>query len=486
MFGAVAVSAVLLGVVASPALAAPGDAGTGAITIHKLEQPSGNHGENDGTDLGAIPGAVPLEAGFTVCQVDGIDLAVQSEWLRLEDVSVTAHPVTGAPVVTESGAPLALTGCSGEQFTDETTGETTFSALAADRAYVVYESTLAENAVSAAAPTLLTIPYPGNGSGDEWNYSPHIYPKNVITGSGAAKSGQVIGDKVSFEVTLPIMPLGPSELYSEVRIDDQLSASLQYTGGEVVLNDADGDPVALVAGTDYTLTAPVADTPGQLVTLNFLAPGLALIDANIGGKIILRMQADAIETGSTENEAKITLNGTTGDQGPEVTNPKNFFSNAHVLTKAKNKGETGSDVALYPNLAGAEFDVYTTADSATNCPATPDPAETLVFSNQESGADGKTPAMVLAEGKYCVYEVVIPSGYKGLIGGELFTVAGEDAEVVVVNTQVGADAGDLPGLPVTGAAGTVLLIAGGGVLLLLGMVLVARRRRGQQQEQQIS
>ncbi|WP_164512812.1 SpaH/EbpB family LPXTG-anchored major pilin [Leucobacter chromiireducens] len=473
---AIAVGTVTM--IAGPALAAPGDGGTGTLTVHKLEQPeSGNLGPNDGSQIDT-GGATPLVAGFTACTIEEIDLTIPADWERLAGVTVTIDG-GGNPVAEEGGETLTLT-CLPEQTTAAADGATEFS-LPADHAYVVYESTPAENAIPAATPTVITIPYPGTGAAGDpvWNYNPHIYPKNSLVGGGATKDGTVVGDQVSFDVTVPIPPLADDGTYDEVRINDQLAAFLTYTGGTVVLQNPSGTDVPLVAGTDYTLTTP-SGAGGDEVVLTMLAPGLAKLDANVGGKLILTITATATGSGSTANEAQITINGTSTDPGtgPSVVDPDDFFGGAHIMKEAANKG-AASNVPL----AGATFDVYTASAGATNCPATPAPTATKVVDGDVSGTDGKTPNAVLAEGKYCVYETSVPAGYKGLVGGQLFEVTGEDAELVVVNTQIGSDPGDLPNLPITGAAGTVLLGIGGVALLAVaGVLLNARRKRNQLQE----
>ncbi|MBL3700649.1 SpaH/EbpB family LPXTG-anchored major pilin [Leucobacter luti] len=473
---ALALGSVLL--LAGPAAAVPGDGGTGTLTVHKLEQPeSGDLGPNDGSEI-ETTGATPLVAGFTACTIEEIDLTNPADWERLANITVTLDS-GGDPVAEEGGTPLTLT-CLPEQTTAAGDGATEFT-LPADKAYVVYESTPAENAIPAATPTVITIPYPGTGAAGDpvWNYDPHIYPKNTLVGGGATKDGQVIGDQVKFDIAVPIPPLADEGTYDEVRINDQLAAFLTYTAGSVVLEDSDGADVPLVEGVDYTLTAP-SGSGGDMVVLEMLPAGLAKLDANTGGKLILTIEATATGSGSTANEAQITINGTsTGPgTGPSVVDPEEFFGGAHILKEAQNKG-----AATNVPLAGAKFDVYTAAAGATSCPAEPDPDATKVVDGDVSAADGMTPNEVLAEGKYCVYEVEVPAGYKGLVGGQLFEVTGEDAELVVVNTQIGADPGDLPSLPITGAAGSVLLGIGGAALLAVaGVLLNARRKRNQLQD----
>lgn len=466
-----------VGMVGGTAIAAPGDGSTGTLSVYKLEQPEGTVGPNDGSAITGH-GATPLVAGFNVCEVADIDLTNSADWLRLGNLSATlgTNP-TDTPTVAEGGSALALGSCAGEQLTSATTGGTTFT-LAADRAYVVWESTLAQGAVAPAQPTIVTVPYPGTGAAgaEAWNYNPHIYPKNTLLGSGASKDGKIVGDKVTFDINMPIKPLAPGETYSEYKLTDRLSSGLAYTGNSVRLYDSADAAVAFDDGTDYTITA--AQTPatgGNTVVLQVTPTGVAKLDSTIGGRLHLRLHADAIETGDTSNSVEVTINGTSGP-GPEVIDPEKFWGGAHIMKEARNKG-AATNVAL----AGAEFSVVTAPADATTCPSTPDSAETVVFSGQKSRADGTTPNMVLAEGNYCVYETLVPAGYKGLEGGLPFAVTGADAELTVVNTQIGADEGDLPSLPLTGASGSVLLLAGGGLLLALGVTLYVVRARKREQ-----
>lgn len=474
LLGAALLAATSAAFMATPAFAAPGTApgtgGEGTLTVHKLEQPSGGSlGPNDGSEI-EIGGAKPLVAGFRACTVEGFDLAIPSDWERIKDIELSLD-ASGKPIAQEGGTDLTLT-CGDEQSTSATDGTTEFT-LAADAVYVVYESKPAPNAIPSASPTLITIPYPGSGAegSPAWNYNPHIYPKNAIVGGGATKDGAIIGSHVTFDISVPIAALEAGTKYSEFRINDTLADFLEYTKGSVVLFNKAGLPVSLTAGTDYTLTSPTG-SGGVEVVLNLEAPGLEKLDDNIGGRIVLTIEAAAIGTGSTENVADITVNGKTVT-GPEVVDPEEFFAGAHILKHAKNKG---SDTEV--PLAGAAFDIYSADESATSCPAEPDPAAVKVVEGTVSGEDGNTPNEVLGAGSYCVYETKVPSGYKPMAEGALLEVSGEDASITVVNTQIGADDGDLPNLPITGAMGTVLLVLGGVALIAVatGLIIVRRRK----------
>lgn len=473
--GAAALIAGSLMILSPAANAAPGDKGEGTLTIHKLMQPDGGDiGKNDGSELDLTNLTLtPLEAGFTVCEISGIDLGNAADWARIKDLQVDWTDREAAPVVTEDGTNIPIT-CGVEQTTVVSDGGTTEFELDADKAYLFYESTPAQGAIPASAPTVFTIPFPGNGATGSpvWNYNPHVYPKNSLVGSDATKNGEIIGDKVSFDITVPIHALEAGQTFEEFMIEDQLSSGLTYTAGTVKLTNGSGADVALTPDTDFTLTAP-DDTAGQKVVLNFLSPGLTKIGENVSGSVILTIDADATSAGSTANSADITINGVKGDS-PEVVDPENFWIGAHVLKMAQNKGAAENELVELP---GAKFNIYAVASTTTACATEPAADATLVAEGDVSDDEGETPGRVLAEGKYCVYETEAPAGYKAAVGGSLLTVNANHATVTVVNTQIGADEGDLPNLPITGAMGNVLLVAGGAALIVAAGVLFAVRRR---------
>lgn len=62
-------------------------------------------------------------------------------------------------------------------------------------------------------------------------------------------------------------------------------------------------------------------------------------------------------------------------------------------------------------------------------------------------------------------------------GGMLLEVNGPGSTITVENQQYGTVPGDLPSLPITGAAGTVLLLGGGAILLIVGGTMMVLRKR---------
>lgn len=484
LLGAAVVAAGSLGLLASPALAAPGDAGHGSITVYKFEKPVGAElGPNDGSKLpdASIAGALPLIADFTVCEIDNIDLSKQDDWLRLSKLTAVGNPDV-APGVTESTPPAnaaKLGACIDTQTTDASTGKAVFHSLPADRAYMVYESKLPAGSAGPVQATILTVPYPGKDDGNgnvQWNYNPHIYPKNSILGKGSTKNGKLVGDTVSFDVTVPIVSLPGDQKHTQFVIKDTLSSSIKFTTGKVVLTPVAPAPeVTLVEGTHYALS-----NSGGTVTMSLLPEGLKLVDGAVGGKLVFTINADLIATGDTTNKADVTINGKVVT--PEVPNPEDFSAGWIAKTGKLKSGTTEA-------LQGAQFEVFNVKTTDSTCPtnfadaqakaAVPANGITQVKGGPyESGIDGKTKTMALANGqKFCAYETKIPSGFKGETSGYMFTVAAPGEFLKVENTQVGVDKGDLPALPITGAAGQVLLLGSGAALLAAAGVMFALRRR---------
>lgn len=393
VLGAGALAIGMLSVAAAPALAAPGDGGTGSITVYKLAQTQGDVGENDGQEI-TLSGVDYLEAGFKLCPVENVDLAKSADWDRLKNLTATATSGSGV-TLTENPAPTtgsaaSLGSCGAEGFTSETSPyELKFDGLTADKAYVLYESTPAAGATP-IDPTIVTIPYPGadtvTGTGD-WNYNVYVYPKNSVPGHGATKEGKIIGDRVTFDVTVPIQPLAEGHDYTQFEIEDTLSSVLTAGSASAVLKAADDTAVGFVKDTDYEVTIT-----GNVVRFKVLS--LDLLDDNIGGNIILTINATAkssVATGTLENQAMLIVNGEESE-GPEVINPGTFYNGNYILKEAVNKGAS----ANVP-LAGVEFDIYKVDESTVKCAADASsyPAASLAYAALVTCTDGKTTARVL-------------------------------------------------------------------------------------------
>lgn len=470
LLGVAALAVTSLGLASAPAFAAPGNGGQGTITVHKLDQAGGSIGANDGTELSLSGTPKFLAAGFKVCTIANIDLSVAADWDKLKGMTATAGATDGTlPIVklADNSNQAIDCGVQGERLTNAVDGKAVFT-VNADKAYVVYESTWANGAIAGAQPAILTVPYP-SATGDSWNYSPHIYPKNSIAGSGATKTGDAVGDDVTFDVTVPITALPAGQTFTEARIQDQLSNVINHTSSSVKLFGANGVAVAGFGAGSYTLVAPTG--VGALVTMNLTSSGLALLDANIGGKLVLTINGKLVASGTTANAAQVFINGAKG-KDPEVVTPEKVWSGLHIKKVGEQK--SGAEIPL----AGAVFEIYSMADATTVCPAAKPSAGKIGTTFVSDAVDGSTNKITVVEGKYCAYEISAPAGYKKAEGGAFINANVANASVKVVNVQFGVDPDDLPSLPLTGAAGQVLLL-GGGVALLGGAaaLFVARRRK---------
>lgn len=483
---------------AAPAFAAPGDGGTGSITVHKHEQTSAPLGPNDGTELDLSGQSVnPLVAGFRSCTIGGIDLATQTDWLRLKNLVVTpAAAPAQPPAVTEGGIPLPLT-CGSEQKTQASDGTTTFANLPADRAYVIYESASPHGALKVAAPAIITVPYPGTTSGT-WNSHPHIYPKNVIVGSGATKTSKDTFGALTYTITVPIRPLPAGETYTEFIIEDQLSQTLTYSKlATVKLTNSAGPAVPLTAA-DYTLTGTL-NVPKTKIVLTLTPAGLGKLDTSIGEKLVLTFQASSRIADNTANTALVRINGSasvnqralrSGGE-TEIGTPGNGW---HYGGQHYDIFVTDPKTGVRTPVEGVGFQTYMMPDRAvTSCPATeaeitslpnweddllgPDPEDIL------SGADGISwmtgnSSQGLHVGAYCGYLKILPQGLKGFAGPYYHNVVDLNGKVEVELFRTDITAGDMPSLPQTGAAGNFVLVVGGTVLLLAAGTLMVARRRG--------
>ncbi len=487
--GAIVLSMSMFGVV-SAAQAAPGDMGTGSITVHKFAEPDSATGlPNDGNaiDEGDLDGLTALDGvGFTVVPIEGLPLGTAANWDKLKDLVVTTdaggNPILSGVTGASLGTPLA-------EIDTSNGGIAEFANLPADKAYVVYESTPLPSTVTVAQPAIVTVPYPGDAA-NPWNYDIHIYPKNVVLNNGSSKNATVIGNQITFDISYLINNLGADEqgdpvFYTQFMISDALSAGLTYVSSTVSL--VDGTTVTTVPNTEYTL-----NTSGNPLTLTFdNADGddvLTFLQNNIGKTVkwTIVTTADAAAT-STSNTADLTVNGDTFPVS--VPEPQAIFSGATIKKEANNKGAS----ANVP-LGGAGFEVWSkpNAGAISACPAYADldvDVDGLVKADlgtlTSNATTGLTSEMVLGAGDYCVYETVVPAGYKGALGGAKLTIAADDAQVTIVNDQFGTSGGDLPGLPITGAAGRVLMIIAGGAVLFLaiGLFFVRRRRDAGENEQ---
>ncbi|MDP9831453.1 SpaH/EbpB family LPXTG-anchored major pilin [Trueperella abortisuis] len=491
---AAAITVLFAWLVAAPsAVAAPGNIDTtqkGTITVHKFENldPAPTN-PNNGTEQ-TITGAKPIaQVTFTYAKVGGIDLTTSEGWTAVQGLTINdqGQVVNGATTYTVGAAtPMGPT---------DDTGTTSVGDLDLG-VYLVTETDAPSNVVAKADPFLVTVPMP---NADGFLYNVHVYPKNTVLQDDEKPVKKVDnpgsthfpGDAISWTITQKIPTLKAGETLTSYKVTDQMPAGVDKVDGATgvtVSVDRAGAPVALDAG-DYKVTVSDAN----LVTVEFTPAGLAKRQQ---GDVVSVKIATTVSTnvaGPLENQSTTTINGvdfasTPGDGTGETPTTTDFAP--FTIAKVNEKNEA---------LDNAEFQIFPLPAGADQCPAEV-PADTktvTVKTGFNQDATGNAPGaagtagqatQVLVAGDYCVKETVAPAGYTAEGSGyaeftKVTVAADTDAAVVdltVTNKLAGSGAGSLlPGLPLTGAQGTVLLIGTGAVIALAGFVLasVARRRR---------
>ncbi|MFL6061825.1 MAG: SpaH/EbpB family LPXTG-anchored major pilin [Marmoricola sp.] len=461
---------------ASPAL--PDGSQTGSIIVHKYKQPvSPTNLPHDGSavDPTLLAGLSPLaNVGFTVQQVQGIDLTTNTGWSNASALSSSYNPANAQGSITAAGYTL---GAATTQNTDGT-GTATFGSLPVGL-YLVTESAPPAGATP-SAPFLVSVPLTDPSAHDHWLYNVNVYPKNginAVTKTVSDASAVKLGDPIAWTILGDIPDVATIDGY---KITDQLDPKLDFVSAVVTLSD---NSVSLVAGTDYTLT-----TTGNLVSVQFTAAGRAKLAAHSSAqvKVVVNTKVNAI--GEIANTAVLYPNAgsftvTPGQPGGPVETPP-------VVTKWGNVTVLKTDQSGTA-LTGAAFKVYTSqadAEAGTN-------AVDLGTPNQEFvvGANGQVTisglrysdwangaAVASGDPNYRTYYLVetkAPAGYELQADAIPFTVTAASTTVGVDVTvkDVPANAGFQ--LPFTGGHGLRNYYIAGAFLIALALLLTVRRRQ---------
>lgn len=465
--GAGALALAMAGAVASgtAAWAAPGNIdpdAEGTLTVHKYGG-GASTAEHDGSELETDPNRPPLYGvEFTVCEVtaiegEAVDLTTVEGWAVLEDY-MAANPVPDK-------ADLTFGDCQDD--TTDVDGVVPFTLPVG--LYFVEETDPGDNPItSTSIEFLVTIPFPTGSSGD-WNYNPHVYPKNTLdsepTKTVDDADAVVEGDVVEWTVTSPVLGIAPESTIDEFVLTDELVSQLEYVTGSLTATLVNGTvETPLVFDVNY---APAG--PGGTITAEASGPALVSLNAAASSAyVVFTFETTVVGAGLLQNTAVVNVGGTS-----KTTVPAETPWGLAELTKTDE--ENG---AL---LDGAEFDVYVAGTDGV-CP--PDPEGTPVVSGLVTGSGTNDPGVLttpaLKAGDYCFREVTAPVGYvlpEGDAAWVAFTVeAGEEVSASVEMDNVKMDG---PNLPLTGAGGTLAMTIGG--LLLVGggtgAIILSRRRR---------
>ena len=541
---ATAIALALSGAVAAsaaPTIPTPPPANTANLNIVKLSTPTNgaiapNSGEAQTTPAGSdyVPGVV-----FRVRQVNTVDLSKNAGWSAADALtfntasggSVSGNGSDGNPV-TLGAAAYGTTNASGVPINSDDAGVTTsgsaFQNLPIGLYLVDEYSTPA--GVTGSAPFLITLPMT-NAAGTDWNYNVYVYPKNSVTEiektvSDATKhQAGTPGASVTWTINaeVPRIPntstpgtwLAPTSYV----ITDDLDSRLNPTAVRAKIVGPGGfTDVALVAGTDFTLLpAALPGTGGEVVSLEFLNPGLAKLQtaaATEGTEVEVEIDTlvlSPVGNGLIQNNASVNINN---GGAKTTTTPAETRWGSFTFKKVRNgvtdDGGTPEDETV---LGGAEFQVYgkdprVDANVATN----PALLASAAVSDNTTGLvaiDGlplsnhlnnESIATTDAE-DYRVYwlvETKAPTGWELLAepipfvlladGGPAVQITvdsngkpnvdGTGALVVSQNITQVANVAENAGfvLPLTGGMGTAVLTIGG-IAILAIVLLVARRRR---------
>ncbi|MFK3672051.1 SpaH/EbpB family LPXTG-anchored major pilin [Leifsonia aquatica] len=482
----------------------------GQILIHKFSNPGNGAMNPDGT--GAAPTTAPI-AGvvFEYCSIDGIDLldGTNAGWNQVNGITAAQKQASAAAGVTTLGT-HTLSGCTSLPATDAA-GAAASAATLPLGAYFVREISAPSNVVAPAAPFIVTLPTPKDGSDltGDWVYAVNVYPKNT-TAQGPAKNvvnqptnGAVLGAPIEYRVTQLIPALGTGSTYTKLVLTDTLDPKLTPLTAVPVTVTAGSTSFA--SGTDFT-----AAWSGQTLTVTFTPTGLAKLTA--GQNVVFDFQAKANAAGTIANQAFVNLNDlalTPGQpNGPGGSPTTTVTTRWGDLTLQKVNAGNATD-----GLAGAQFHLYMgTTDQQSDCTAgiaglqqvdIPGTSEPYVVTSGANGTItvpglwiGDTELTVAADGTvsnttvaghdlvqrcYVLQEVVAPTGFVLPTGTAALTPVmvkaganGTTPLTRIQNTQQG-----VPQLPFTGSDVQLAMTIGGITLVLmaLGGVLVARGRR---------
>ncbi len=304
-----------------------------------------------------------------------------------------------------------------------------------------------------------TTPANPNPAVDEKNPNPTV-DKEVMEDStdawGSSNSAQ-IGDTVYFRTSVNLQHGAKNYV-----LHDKM-------GNELTLN-ADSITVAgLTKGTDYTVvTSDLSDGCSFEVRFNqnyldtITAPTTLVVEYNAVLNENAKVESAAL------NETQLTWgdkNGTTWDQ----TETKTYeFA---VLKYA------GTDSEKNP-LAGAEFQLKDASGNVVMLIKVSDTVYRVANGNEAGAVDSFTTVendKIVIKGvdldKYTLVEIAAPEGYNKLKAPVEVTVKADNALVVEVPNNTGAE------LPSTGGIGTTIFYVVGGILVVGAAVVLTTRKR---------
>ena len=411
-------------------------------------------------------------AVFTLCKVDGIDLATAAGW------TAAAGKTTANSACAAGTTRTVETGSNGlAKFENLPIG-----------LYLVKETTKPSGVpeTSPAADFLVTIPFPSK-AGDAanqtstWLWTVNVYPKNQLTDTSektvADPNAHGLGALVPWTITT--RPLGSFDNGAPVVsyvIIDKLNGNLKYNSTTSLQYKVPGGDLTTVPTEWYTITpAAPATLAGGDVTVTFSPEGINEINKLQAGTFFQwDLKTEVVGVGKLDNKSfentgkdEVETGGATTEWGP-VKLMKHDAGD-------KNKG-----------LAGAKFAVYNVNES-NDCATLGTKVSVNGVLEFHSDANGIVNIPGLYVGKnggqtertYCVVETAAPAGY--VLDDTPRPVVVKAEATASVTYEVPNTPTTGPDLPLTGASGTMLMTVGGlGLVAVAGGLYLVTRRKAHQ------
>lgn len=507
----------------------------GSITIHDYQNQ--NSVSVTGNPLGSVDtsGLTPIQgASFTAYQITSLHLdtsqattASSGDWAAASSLagSVQANACTSGAKSTPSIASQTLSGTGTTPVSTDSSGQATIPSLAVG-AYLVCENPPSSTVTSAstsgvvenAQPFIVTVPFPdvtnsttpsGVTPSNKWVYAVNVYPKNGVATisqtvvSQSLPTSAVLGlgsaNTASFAVTTTIPAISPTNTstvsFDHYAVLDPLDPRInsQQQVQSVTINGSTVPAADYTSSSAGTGNAYISFTP---VGLNYLKgqPGASLVTTFTGtvgllgsgaitNNAYLDMSTDPSSTPpSTQYSPTFSPLSTDEIEAPSVTQNWGELKLQSVDQASSSTGLPGAQLELLPatNPAAPSCTGATAASGATAIPVG-STGQTVFTSDTNGNVDipglyvsDTTSSPAQTQRCYVVRETSAPVGYMlpSSDTGVAVTTGSASTTFPIPNSKEA-----IPGLPLTGAQGTLLLsLVGGGLMLVGGGVTVAERR----------
>lgn len=471
---------------------------TGNLTIHKYLMDDVSQANEPGTggEVEVPEGAEALDGiTFNVYKVTIPDSGENEGKVPVND-DIVLDDYANPTKITSDGVDFSLTGKQSQATAGG--GTATFSNL--DRGYYLVVEQADPRVASPAAPTVVAVPMT-NDEGTGWITDVHMYPKNegVTVTKAPDVTSAFIGETVTWTVTASV-PTG-IENAKKYAVVDTLDDALTYVDGSVKVEGL--TQAGAVSGTSIAETGnwQASEADGTL-TVNF---------TNLAGLKDYKQIKVTFETivneGIMENPDYTVTNTAKLDFTNQFGEVKEFDTeettvHTGVIKIEKTDANTGNA------LAGAEFQIATSAENANAGNFLRKTADGKIVDSGEAGYEQASPwiatstenggkAVAAFEGlkdytdgeqktykSYWIVETKAPEGYN-LLSAPVkvdFTAENSTADTdYTVTVQVKNTTGFT--LPKTGDIGTILFtVAGVGLIGAAVILLIASRKRKEETE----